>query len=270
MNKNAHLLIAALAMLALISGALFWMNQRPLRPVATTSFLPPDPSRKHEPKTNEASPLPPVRCAPAPEPTSLVHADSVLAVTRIEQSPPIAESPSKVKLQGNGETAVLSDSEGERLLQATPNNPIYSMKSSPSGRQAIVSRGNGINELYNLQPFGLIRQLPLVSDIPRASAFGPWDWIDESTLIAVVDVARPPSELAHFTGAERESAANWREQTLLYSFKLADGKLTRIDTAKAGLPPSFTVIEMHSGGLVKVEWDEKGVAKTFWVATSGK
>ncbi|MCX8495655.1 MAG: hypothetical protein ORN51_05670 [Akkermansiaceae bacterium] len=270
MNKHARFLIAALAILALISGAVFWMNQRPLRPVAATSFLPPDPSGKPEPKTNAASPLPPVRCAPAPESTSLVQADSILAVTRIAQSPPIAESQSKVKLQGNGETAVLSDSDGKLLLQATPNNPIYSMKPSPSGRQAIVSRGNGINELYNLQPFGLIRQLPLVPDIPRASAFGPWDWIDESTLIAVVDVARPPSELTHLTGAERESAANWREQTLLYSFKLADGKLARINTAKAGLPPSFTVIEMHSGGLVKVEWDEKGVAQTFWVATSGK
>jgi len=242
MNKHAHFWIAALAMLALMSGALFWMNQRSLRPVATTSL--------------------------ALEST-LVQAESTLAVTRIAQPLTIAESPSKAKLQGNGETAVLSDSDGKRLLQATPTNPIYCIKPSPSGRQAIVSRGNGVNELYNIQPFGLIRQLPLVPDIPRASAFGPWDWIDESTLIAVVDVSRPPSELAHLIGAERESAENWREQTLLYSFNLADGELKRIDTAKAGLPPSFTVVEMHPGGLVKVEWDEKGVAQTLWVATSG-
>lgn len=89
-------------------------------------------------------------------------------------------------------------------------------------------------------------------------------------LVAVADVARPPSELTHLTGAERESAANWRERTLIYSFNLADGTLTRIDTAKAGLPPSFTVVEMHMGGLVKVEWDEKGTARTAWVTASGK
>jgi hypothetical protein len=183
----------------------------------------------------------------------------------------VTESPSTVKLQGSGETAVVLDGEGKPLLKAESASPIYSAKPSPTGQQVLLSRGNGAHQIYRIKPFALVRELPLTPpEIPRASAFGPWEWIDEASLITAVDIERPMAEQENLTAAEREAPATWRERTLLYSFNLADGTLSKIDTAQAGLPASFTVVEMRAGGLVKVEWDEEGAARTAWVAARSK
>jgi hypothetical protein len=246
------------------------MNRQSTEPVTATSSQQSEP-KKPERETKVVPTAPPVARAPEPEPARPVEAEPTLAVTRIAQPPPIVERPATAKLQYIGETAVLFDADGKPLLKATPVNPIFSAKPSPTGQQILVSSGNGIHRIYSINPFRLVRELPLTpKDIPRASAFSPWDWIDETTLITSADVERPAADLTGLTGAERESSENTRERTLLYSFNLTKGTLARIDTAKAGLPPSFTVVEMHSGGRVKVEWDENGTARTAWVSASGK
>jgi len=218
------------------------------------------------PKTNETPALQPTEPTIARAHTDPPQTGTTLAIVRSTPPTSLAESPAVAKLQGYGETAVLCDLNGTPLLKANSTAPIYSAHSSPSRQQVLVDRGSGINEVYRLTPFELVRRLPSMPDVPRASAFGPWNWIDETTLVGVADIERPAAELSHLTGAERESAANWRERTLLYSFSLTDGTLTKIDTARAELPPAFTVVQIRAGGFVKIEWDEQGTTKTAWLA----
>lgn len=268
MNKSAHFWIIALVILFTIY--LLYSANWHIPHSAVAASMSSESSTKSELETNAAT-KPPLNISEIQvESRHSTEAISGVEITRIAQPKLITKTSSIVKLRGSGETAILLDTSDKPLLKATPANPIYSLKSAPSGQKIVVSRGDGINELYNLEPFELICQLPLVPNVPRASAIGSWEWIDESTLVGVTDVARPNSELAHLTGAERESAANWREETLLYSFDLEYRKLTKIDTTGSGLPASFMVVETHAGGLIKVEWDEMGEARSTWAMTRRK
>lgn len=273
MNKRtlAIFWITALALLSVIGIILFWHDPRSSDATVTTSSQPTRPTSNAAPEPERVPESPPALPA-APvvvsEPSRPVEAESTMAITRVAQPAAVAESPTGAKVQGFGETAVLSDADGKPLLKATPTSPIYSARPSPSGHQLVVSRGSGVHQIYRLTPFALVRELPVTPDVPRASAFEAWHWMDENTLIGISATERPHEELDKLTGAEQE--AQWRERTLLYSFNLADGTLSKIDTVKAGLPASFTVVEMHAGGLVKVEWDEQGTARTAWVAARSK
>jgi hypothetical protein len=269
MNKRTLLWVVAVAVLAILSLA-WWMSREARGPAAKTDLPVTEPAKRAESQTAVATAT---AVAPTPkrEEDRGVDPHPMVAATRISEPPPVIDGPPPAILQGSGETAVLSDPNGRPLLKATPANPIYALKPSPSGAQVLLSRGNGLFELYRTNPFELVREMPLKpDDVERASAFESWNWIDEGTLLTSVDIERPPSEGAQVTGAERESPENWRERTLLYSYNLTEGKLAQIDLAKAGLPPSFTVVELRTGGVIKVEWDEKGMVRTAWLAAGSK
>lgn len=270
MKKSATTFwIVTLVVLSAIALALLSTNRRSPKPAATSSSQPLKPFEQPPTEMSAAPSLPPAERAAEPQPARRVEAERALAISRIAEPPPASPPSSALRIEQISGTMVLYDASGKALL-GSPEKPVFAAVVSPSGKLAVIDRGNGVNELYRLQPFELIRQLPLMPDVPRASAFGPWGWLDEITLIAAVDITRPAAELMNLTRAERESAVNWRERTLLYAFNLADGTLTNSDTARAGLPPSFTVVEMRTGGFVKVEWDEQGTARTAWLAARNR
>lgn len=187
-------------------------------------------------------------------------------------SQPSVEFPPQQKsplLKGWDETATLVDKTGKILLQATPTAPIYSVRISPLEDLVVLSRGNGIHEIYRLNPFSRICALPLAPNLPRATVFDDWQWIDNSRLLGVSATQRPPTELERFTSAERESESVWRETTVLYSFDLKNSQLMQADVRSTNLPKSFTVVENQPGGMVKVEWDENQNAMTAWITTNG-
>jgi|GEM_PF-4094289 len=258
MNKHTliTILIAALVLLSAIGFTILWRKRPSSDARATTQH-----SASSDPKPKPAP-------TSLPEAARVVEIESKLAITLVAEPAAVPQSPMVAKVQGFGESAVLSDADGNPLLRATPKSPIYSVKPSPSGQQLVVSRGSGVHQVYRLNPFALVRELPVTPDVPRASTFEAWQWMDENTLIGVSATERPHEEMEKLTAAEQESY--WRERTLLYSFDLAEGALSMIEIANLELPASFTVVEMHAGGLVKIEWDKQGAARTAWIGVRSK
>jgi hypothetical protein len=124
--------------------------------------------------------------------------------TRISQ-PPVDLPPQQKSplLQGWAETATLVDKTGQTLLKASPTAPIYSVIMSPAEDQVILSRGGGVHQVYRLSPFSIICELPLSPNLPRASAFDNWQWIDNRKLLGVSSTTKSTADLEGFTWVRR-------------------------------------------------------------------
>ena len=199
--------IVGLATLGVLALVLLRLNHESLAPIAGSRSQPIQKSALE--LESSVARVSPGRDQPNevinPRAAREVGPEPALAIARVAQPASVAEPPPVARLQGHGESAVLLDRGGKPLLRATDAAPIYSAKPSPSGQQVLVGRGNGEHQIYLIEPFELVRELPLRPDgVPRASGFGSWAWVDETTLITAVDIERPATELSQLTGAERE------------------------------------------------------------------
>lgn len=195
--------------------------------------------------------------------------DSGIVVSTLEKPPQKPFLSSMLKTETVNGTLQICDSQGNFLI-GTQSEPVFDMKVSPSEKLAVLTRGDGVNQIYSLSPFSLIMELPRVPKMPRATAFDKWQWLDENKLVGVVEILKNPALLNGLTGAERESPEATTERTLLFTYDLKTNQTMQIDTRGSGLPLFFIVSEIHQGGYVEANWVENDKEHDLWISLRNK
>ncbi len=152
---------------------------------------------------------------------------------------------------------------------AKEKKPLYAAKQSPDGRHVILNFGNGQHDLYSLDPFKIVKQLPPSAPVERGTAFESWAWIDATRLVGVSAVEQAPEKLHNLTAAERE--ARWCERMLIYVYDVERAELQQVQTDGLPIPPVFEVSQLIEGGRLEIGAEVEGKGwQTVWVNVAHK
>ncbi|WP_344759687.1 hypothetical protein [Luteimonas lutimaris] len=164
---------------------------------------------------------------------------------------------SPLVMRGRGTNARIVDAAGNAVWCAPGEMPLYGLRASPDGRRVVTYAGDANSSVRPVDDLDAARPLPTHPDVPGATGFGQWYWLDAQRLLGVSELPAAGDETG-LTAAERESRAP--TATLLAVFDLRDGTLRNVDVAD-GLPRVF-LVETVQG--VHIQLSDEGAGTTAW------
>ena len=186
-----------------------------------------------------------------------VHASGY--ALRGTEAPPAESSQAvvvpRLVMRGRGPAARIVDASGIEVWHASEATPLYGLRASPDGRRVVTYAGDADFSVRPVDDLDSARPLPTHPDVPGATGFGHWYWLDAQRLLGVSELPAQGDD-AGLTAAERESRPPLA--TLLAVFDLRDGTLRDVDVAD-GLPRVF-LVEAVQDGRVQLLGEEVGTA----------
>ena len=171
------------------------------------------------------------------------------------EAPPAEASQAAVApplvMRGRGSSARIVDAAGTEVWHASEAAPLYGLRASPDGRRVVTYAGDANSSVRPVEALETAQPLPTHPDVPGATSFGQWFWLDAQRLLGVAELPAQDDD-AGLTAAERESRPPLA--TLLAVFDLRDGTLRDVDIAN-GLPRVFLVEAVQDGRVQLLEED---------------
>ena len=178
---------------------------------------------------------------------------------RQAEAPPAETSQAAVAsplvMRGRGPAARIVDAAGTEVWHASEATPLYGLRASPDGQHVVTYAGDANSSVRPVDDLDAGRPLPTHPDVPGATGFGQWHWLDAQRLLGVAELPAEGDD-AGLTAAERESRPPLA--TLLAVFDLRDGTLHDVDVAD-GLPRVF-LVETVQDTRVQLLGEETGTA----------